>query len=237
MGRFVNARNIMVVAALVVGATIVLALNAVDNSLSDDDLRYLPRYLTDIDSLQGAASYTDELNYIRAVQRSVLHIAPVQSAVPLCQKREPKEVYEAKAGQCSDRSRVIEKILRYSGFETRHVSIYSTVQAGSALRALLTPGTPSHAITEVLTRKGWLVVDSNDAWVATDATGSPVSIQAIRTALGTSQPIAWDRRPPAEIYEQPFTYLYGLYSRHGRFYPPYNFIPDIHYGEFAQNIL
>ena len=37
------------------------------------------------------------------------------------------------------------------------------------------------------------------------------------------------------IYTNFFVAVYGLYSRHGRFYPPYNLIPDINYGEFIQN--
>jgi hypothetical protein len=38
-----------------------------------------------------------------------------------------------------------------------------------------------------------------------------------------------------EIYGAPFTYVYGL-SRHGRFYPPYNAVPDVNWGELAQNL-
>lgn len=48
--------------------------------------------------------------------------------------------------------------------------------------------------------------------------------------------IQWHKGPPTNIYEQPFTFVYGLYSRHGQFYPPYNFVPDINCGEFVKNV-
>jgi hypothetical protein len=43
--------------------------------------------------------------------------------------------------------------------------------------------------------------------------------------------------PPGYIYNERFFYIYGLYSRHGRFFPPYNVIPDINYSEFIQNLI
>ena len=39
-----------------------------------------------------------------------------------------------------------------------------------------------------------------------------------------------------EIYRAPYTWLYGVYSRHGRFFPPYNAIPDVNWPEMAQNL-
>ena len=54
-------------------------------------------------------SYEDEINFIILVQQSVLRIAPEEKGLPFGQKREPKELYEAKSGLCYDRSRAIEK--------------------------------------------------------------------------------------------------------------------------------
>jgi hypothetical protein len=64
-----------------------------------------------------------------------------------------------------------------------------------------------------------------------------VSIQDIQNSVENAAAITWKQAPPVDIYTEPFTFVYGLYSRHGKFYPPYNFIPDVHYGEFIQNIL
>jgi arylamine N-acetyltransferase len=70
------------------------------------------------------------------------------------------DLYEAKRGLCYDRSRAIEKVLSHLGFEVRHAAVYSTKKTGR-LAAFLTPKTQSHAVTEVKTEHGWLVIDSN----------------------------------------------------------------------------
>jgi hypothetical protein len=215
----------------------VLYLHGVDNSLSEEDRHYIPLYLRNVESLSENRTYKDELEFIISVQHAVLNIAPRNDGLPVGQKREPKELYEAKTGLCFDRSRVIEKIYRYAGLRTRHVSIYSTAKTGSAIKSLVTPGVASHAVTEVLTKKGWLIVDSNAPWVSTDKDNKPLSIKDIQLGIDTDIPMRWYKEPAESIYIEPFTFVYGLYSRHGMFYPPYNFIPDIHYGELVQNVL
>ena len=225
------------IAFLIICAVFVLSYHAVDNSLTEEDRQFIPIYLSDVVPLPENPTYRDELHFIIAVQRSVLNIAPRNDGLPLSQKREPKELYTAKTGLCFDRSRVIEKIFRYSGFKTRHVSIYSKEKTDSAIKSLITPGVSSHAVTEVLTKNGWLIVDSIAPWVSTDTNNQPVSIDNIQLSIDNSVHIKWDKEPPTSIYSKPFTFVFGLYSRHGYFYPPYNFVPDINYGEIVQNAL
>jgi len=223
-----------------IGLVSILSYNAVDNSLSQIDKQYIAKYLVEVRSLPEKPTYEDEVNFIMSVQHSVLSVAPRNEGIPFGQKREPKELYEAKTGLCFDRSRVIEKILRYSGFDARHVFMLSKEKTGSALRAIMTVGVPTHAVTEVLTKNGWLVVDSNAYWVSTDAEGRPASMEKIQYDVEHSVPIRWGEEPPLIVYEKyakPFTFVYGLYSRHGYFYPPYNVVPDVNYGELLQNLL
>ncbi|MGD9252176.1 MAG: transglutaminase domain-containing protein [Desulfobacterales bacterium] len=222
---------------LILSATLILSYHDVDNSLTEEDRQYIPLYLRDVAPLPENPSYLDELNFIISVQLTVLKIAPRNEGLPFGQKREPKELYEAKSGWCYDRSRVIEKILRFSGFETRHIFIFSTEKNGSTILSLMTPDVASHAVTEVLTRKGWLIVDSNAPWVSTDKNNQPLSIGRIQRSIDNAVRIDWHKEPPADIYTKPFASVFGLYSRHGLFYPPYNFIPDINYDELIQNVL
>ena len=228
---------LLVSAFFVVSLVAVLYFNAVDNTLTEEDKKFIPMYMGEIPPLPENPTYQDELNFIVAVQHSVLQIAPGNEGLPCCKKREPKELYMAKTGLCYDRSRVIEKVLRYYGFTTRHISLYSKAKTDSAIKALMTPGVSSHAITEVLTKRGWLVVDSNAPWVSTDINNEPMSISDIQAKIDNSSLIQWKQNPPTDIYLKPFVFLYGLYSRHGYFYPPYNMIPDINYKEFIQNVL
>jgi hypothetical protein len=139
-------------------------------------------------------------------------------------------------GICFDRSRVIEKILTGLGFETRHLAIYSTRDYGR-LRALLTPGISSHALTEVKTGKGWMAVDSNARWIGLDAADSVYSVEdiqgrdpfAITWAPKVREPISW------ALINEPFTYVIGLFSRHGGFFPPYTPVPDVNYAQLLLN--
>ena len=81
------------------------------------------------------------------------------------------------------------------------------------------------------------MIDSNDPWISLDKNKQPLSIEAIQLAANHHRSISWDTIPPTSIYLEPFAIFYGLYSRHGRFYPPYNAIPDVNYAELIQNLL
>lgn len=242
-----NKKSILLLATGAAFILVALTLNyhAVDNSLSAEDRQYIPKYLQGIAPLPEQPTYMDELAFIMSVQHSVLGIAPLDEGIPLGQPREPMDLYLQKKGLCFDRSRVLEKILRYAGFKTRHVAIYSTKETHSAIKSLLTPQIESHAVTEVLTKKGWLVVEAYlTAWASIDKNHNPVSLREMQSfanrGKGRIGPIAWDTKPHPSvlnIYENPFTAIYGLYSRHGYFYPPYDFIPDINYAELMQNWL
>ena len=237
--RMGKPRSITVIfGILFLCAATVLPYHAVDNSLTEEDTQFIPMYLRGIDPLPQNPTYANELDFIVSVQRSVLRIAPRNESLPYGQKREPKELYKAGAGLCYDRSRVMEKILRYSNFKTRHIFLLPNESKRSSIISLITaPGSLTHAVTEVLTKKGWLVVDSNAPWVSIDSNGHPISIKTLQSSVEDSAAIHWSVQPPFKIYATPFTFVYGLYSRRGDFYLPYNFIPDIHYGELIQNVL
>jgi len=226
----------MIVLILAVSAGI-LYVHRVDNSVTAEDRRYMPKYLEGIAPLPEEPTYAQELEFVLAVQRSVLRIAPKNKGIPFGREREPKDLYLSGTGLCYDRSRAIEKVLMHSGFRTRHVAVYSKKSAGSLLGLLKPRRIDSHSVTEVLTRKGWLLVDSNVAWVSTDGAQNPVSVKKMQASAERGDAVAWGMGPAPKIFRGPFHFVYGLYSRHGRFYPPYDFLPDLHYGEFLRNFV
>ena len=215
-----------------------LVYSAVDNRLSDEDRQYLNKLMADtaLAPLPPAADANAELAFVIDAQRAVQQVAPVNRGLPLGQPREPKDLYLARYGLCYDRSRMLEKLLRLNGLETRHVALFSLRNAGP-LALLFTHRLPSHAVSEVRTAAGWLLVDSNVPWVSLGRNGLPVSMAEILRSRG--QPAGgWDPRfvqVPA-FYREPLVAVYGLYARHGYFYPPYNPLPDIHWGELLQNL-
>ena len=231
-----NKKIFALIIALFIFILAIFDYHSVDKSITIDDKKYIPKFLINLPKTSKELSYKDELDFISSIQQSTFNIAPNVGSIPPNQEREPKQVYLAKVAGCPDRSRLIEKILIYSGFKTRHISIYSKEKIHSSIIALLTPQVGSHAVVEVLTKKGWLVVDTNYPWIAIDNNNNPISIKQIRHSLDHAQVIDWKVAPPHGIYRNSFVYLYGVYSRHGKFYPPYNIIPDINYGEFIQNV-
>lgn len=183
----------------------------------------------------AARNFDGEVALILQVQDRVLAASPEERGIGLNHRREIADLVSAGHGACFDRSRAIETVLRYYGFKTRHASVYSTAQTGSALRSLATKDTISHALTEVKTSRGWMALDSKVRWAGLTADGRPIDLGMLRRnpnlewGLGVGAPLP-------EIFSTPYTWVYGLYSRHGRFYPPYDPIPDVNWGEMAQNL-
>lgn len=229
---------------VVLGLIAVFVTNDVSTALTDDDKDYAVRVLRDtghgdLVGKTAPAAFDDQVKTILAVQDAVLSTAPKNKGIPLGKPRELRDLYEAKSGLCYDRSRAIEKILAHLGFEVRHAAVYSTKDT-SRLKALLTPRTPSHAVTEVKTERGWLVIDSNRRWIGLTRDGKPLDLATLQDAGGSQ---SWDTRLQTRlqarmnpILDGPFTYLIGLYSRHGRFYPPYSSVPDLDWAQLPYNL-
>lgn len=216
-------------------AVLVLWFNAVPKTVTDEDREYIEKFTAWIPKAGGADGFDKQIEFIRAVQDSVLNIVGEKNGVGLDEPREPRNLYETRDGLCYDRSRVIEKILGAHGFDTRHVFVYS-IREGYALTALAGSGLRSYAATEVRTERGWLLIDPDSRWAAVDAAGSPRTAGDLMDHINGSAAIEWQSEPPNEYANlAPFTYVYGVYSRHGRFYPPYAAIPDINYEELIEN--
>lgn len=179
------------------------------------------------------AHYAEQIRFIRQVQDMVLDGAPAMTPIPQGQSREPEALFDAKGGHCADRSRAIEKTLRMAGFTIRHVFLLTRRADESYWQPLLAANRDSHAVTEVLTEKGWLIVDSNDRWLTLDKSGNPVSAAQLEARVYSNA--EWGEPVPNAIYLTPVIAIFGLYARHGQFYPPYDAIPDVNYGELAQN--
>jgi len=114
-----------------------------------------------------------------------------------------------------------------------------TAKTGSALMSLLTPGTSSHAVSEVRTRRGWLTIDSNSRWIALTEDDVPLSTGDLAAMTVAGEEPIWtshNQSPMDPIFSQSFTHLVGLYSRHGRFYPPYTPMPDVNFGQLLHNL-
>ena len=180
-------------------------------------------------------TFGEEIQIVRTIQSSVLRVAPLRKAIPRGQPREPADLLRAGRGLCYDRVRTMEKGFREAGFDVRHAALYSTEGGWLGWLCLFRPGVPSHAVAEVRTSRGWLVVDPNHAWVSLDSDGLPLGLRELRAAAGEGRNVC-EQPPPEPILRSPFFYVYGLYSRHGGFYPPYTPFPDVNLPELTLNL-
>lgn len=219
------------------------AAHNVSTEVTDEDRYYGSQILerAGYDPAIGAfgdlSRFENQVSAILAVQDAVLTATPIGKGLEHGRPREPKDVLAEGKGICFDRSRTIEKILASFGFEVRHLAIYSAREHGP-LRALVTPYTDSHALTEVKTRKGWMLVDSNARWIGLDPSGDIYSAEDIQGQDPFT--MTWAPEVPESIswplFNERFTYVIGLYSRHGGFFPPYNPVPDVNYAQLLQNL-
>jgi hypothetical protein len=225
---------------LVAASVLLVYLGNVDNELTTQDKSSINTIVGQsiINSGFKPESYLKELILIREAQKAVLEISKKGKGIPEGHSREPADLLLLKTGLCYDRSRVIEKILRLYGMETRHASIFSNPDSLNQISILAKSNLPSHAITEAKTKKGWIVVDSNSRWIALSTDSIPYDLKSIRNN-NRSNGIKWiepiEGIQDHKIYQDNFLIIYGLYSRHGQFYPPYNFIPDFNLRELINN--
>ncbi len=219
----------------------VLAVHNVPDGMTEEDIVYGDRILAAAGyegpkrGFGDLTLFDNQIRAIAAVQDAVIKMAKLDEEITFDHPREPRDAFEQKRGLCYDRSRAIEKILGVIGFETRHVSIYSTEKRG-AIFALLTPRNESHALTEVKTANGWMAIDPNVRWMGLTTDGELLTTVALRSVdVVKTRWAGGNGVAPHPIFLKSYIVVRGLYSRHGRFYPPYTPIPDINWRQLFQN--
>jgi hypothetical protein len=176
-------------------------------------------------------NFEDEIRVIQWVQAQILNAAPGNEPIPDYQDREPMDLLKTKSGLCYDRARSLDKAYTWIGFESRHVYImfadkHSGTGAWPFIRQALS-FSYSHAVTEVKTSRGWLMVDSNSPWISLDNQGFPVSAEDVHIKRSNFQ-------APPEYIQIPFWAVPGMYSRRGQFFRPYIPFPEFNWADFLK---
>jgi hypothetical protein len=208
--------------------TIILFHNVLTKVTNEDILALQKIYPhPPIDASQ--LSFEEQIAFIQGFQKELHQKINRGFPIDYNQSREPKDLLLHGTGLCYDFSRTIEKFLVFNQFEVRHVSIYQTDTTIGKLKSFIKPGALSHALTEVKTKNGWMIVDSNYEWIALDNSRKPYSFKEICKTYNAEKNIDWlIQLEPIYLpfYDQCPVFIYGLYSRHGGFYPPYTILPD-----------
>jgi hypothetical protein len=217
------------------GVSLSVYWHNVPKKLTKEDKAYLVKLIPELEeSVANSLSFDDQIALIQYIQNTLQKNIYLGNPIPYSQPREPKNLYYNESALCYDYSRSIEKALIFAGFKTRHLSIYISKTKQSSLRKILSKQSYSHAISEVETKKGWLIVDSNYSWISLDTDNNPIDAHELKS----SEEIIWKIDFPEgyeNFYNKKSAFFYGLYSRHGKFYPPYNFIPDYNVRELFYN--
>jgi hypothetical protein len=223
------------VGALVVLTLLIMALlaaNGVDTTVTDTDRAVIAHL--DVDDQCGELnSYPAELNCIEAVQEALFSRHPqVADAFRKGETGHRIADYDARGyGSCYDRATFIEQALRHYGFDVRRVAIF---EAQSMPLKYLKPGISSHALSEVKTSRGWMLVESLEPMLGVDEDGVTYSIADLREGLkaGTIDDETFDGPISGDFFEGRFIYVYGLYSRHGYFFEPHLPVPEVDWSKF-----
>lgn len=207
---------------LLLTITVLLIINNVSNKLTEEDQAVFKTlgYIKPSKTL----SFEEELSLIKEVQFDIFQRAPVGEGIAEDESREPADLMRNQKGMCYDRSRTFDKVLQYLGFETRHVYILYK-QNKPFYSAIFHYGQQSHAVTEVKTVKGWMMVDSNTPWVAVTKQGEPVNADDVWRRFAE-----FDHAPT--YLNQPWWALRGVYSRKGQLYRGLLVFPEININDF-----
>lgn len=229
---------------LLFSVAIFLCFHNVDTTISEEDGLYISKILSDYQTEQNLKEskslFDDQIDTILMIQKAALNTPPKSGLIDVRSPREPKDLYEAEAAYCGDRSRFMHKALRLYGFDVRYVTIMRNVKGQNKLQTLLSKGggeVRTHALVEVLTDKGWMVIDSRRQWVSLTQDNGSIGLKDIqKNGLKTYEWSERNTQEPWFLLGEDFYIFYGLYSRHGLFYEPYTpYVPDINWEEFLQN--
>ena len=212
---------------LIIFAPIILIIyfSNVDTTLTEDDIGVISQLGLD-DKCKNVDDLLSQVACVSEIQQKVFSIVDViHPGIRHNLTREPKDLIKEQKGLCFDRSRFIEKILSYYDIKYRHVAIHYTQDNSSF--PFLKKRANSHAFTEISTEKGWMVVDSVDTIIGFDSSHKVYSAKDLRENLSF---IDVNNNSLSESFTTgKYSVIYGLYSRHGRFFPPFNGLPDINW--------
>ena len=170
-------------------------------------------------------TFAQEIEAIKFIQKGTFSIVPKNASKQDHKVREPAEFLGMREGICYDRSRTTDKAIAYIGLPSRHVFLLFRQGGRGFLSSVFRYHHPSHAVTEVKTSKGWMLVDSTTEWIALTRDGQVVNADDV-----------WKRSKefnaiPSSLVGSWWA-IRGMYSRSGYLYPPYIFFPDFNWPDF-----
>ncbi len=218
----------LILAAILVCGVVFVATNSVSKRLTQEDLTAISVFELD-EKCAEINSFEDELGCAKAAQASIHRVIPNTECAAPGQTVEPMEFLKRGFGCCTDRTRTLEKIFTHYGLVTRKVALYD-ISALGLFKTMITPGVDSHATLEVMTKRGWMGVDSNHEFVLFDEERGPYSY----TYFSREDAEVEASIVPYRFYSNKPIVIFGLYSRHGYFHGPNVPGPEVNIHDFLR---
>ena len=209
-----------------------LMANGVDTAVTDDDRVVIAGLEVD-EQCRDIDGFDAELKCVAAVQNSVFERFP--STKDAFQKgitgHRARDYAERGYGSCYDRATLIEQALRHYDFEVRRVALY---ERQDRPWNYLKPGIRSHALSEVTTSRGDMVIESVEPMIGVDEDHDVYAIADVREGLhgGEIDDQTFGVDVPENFFDGDFVYAYGVYSRHGYFFEPHIPVPEVDWRQF-----
>lgn len=206
--------------------SVVIVLNSKSIDVTKKDEHFIQAFSRDWNLVRNTdsihASFESEINFITILQNSVLKEIRHEE-IPHQYFGDIDFYYSKKAGFCYDRAVLMEKFLLYHGFSFRHLYLYyGSGKQAPAISDFFKRGIASHALLEVKTKKGWMVMGTNANWLGLSKTGEVMDMEQLRNKIGLN---SLSLKSEASIGKcfwlekgAHFRYIYGVYSRHGDFF-------------------
>ena len=197
------------------------------------------------------ASFKNEIAFVTALQNNVLQEI-AHKEIPLEYFGDLHFYFTEKKGYCYDRAVLLEKFLKYNGFSFRHLYLYFGEENQTpAFSSLFKKGLASHALLEVKTKKGWMVIGTNANWIGLSDKEEVLDVAQLRKRINQNNLVLRTGATVGTCFWKEkgghFRYLYGVYSRHGQFFShpkggesaslfSIHFLPDYNFSMLLDNI-
>jgi hypothetical protein len=206
-------------------------------SVSEEDQVYLNKFLSEwhlnIPEASIHATEASELSFISQLDHCIVCSIGHQR-IQSSHFGNVRYYYEQRRGECYDRAVLLEKLLEYTHFQYRHIfAYYRNDNSACTFMDFLKKGTESHALTEIKTKDGWMVVGTNADWIGVDNKGRLLSLRDVQKLVEETHTVNLKQKPTMgtdfwELHPK-FKYVYGVYSRKGEFLKPNIRIPQINF--------
>lgn len=211
--------------------------NEVKKKLTLSDSKYIELILSDFnidkEIIFNDLEYKSKIQFIHSIQKQIVNNPNSNKMIKKNYDREPKNYYKIKPNICYDNSRVMQKIFNYFGIETTQLAIYSKSSTWPIFKLFFFPKLPSHSLTIIHLEDKKLIVDSTNNFISLDKDLNSIPLNSIKQNYDTN----WKYSKPHPIFGNDHFVIYGLYSRHGKFYRPFWHFPDINLSEFKLNFI